>query len=156
MTRGCPGRIGGRDLPDEERDYSGTGSDPRGRAFATAMKARLHYAPLLHNPWVPIWSTGVLANAFRAELVPAFWDFEDDWIPGSEDNDRTGRLTFTTLLGQWTRSMMLGRPDPLRLPVPMPAGLRDRYARMLADGVSELVGKTLHPPVVANPPGLTD
>lgn len=135
------------------QSYDVTGSDPRGRAFATAMRGRLHYAPLLHNPWVPIWSTGALAKAYRAELVPAFWAFDDDWIPGSEDNERTDRLTFTTLLFEWTRSIMLGRPDPLRLPVPMPAEFRDRYARMLAQGMSQLVGRTLRAPVVANPRG---
>jgi hypothetical protein len=133
-------------------NYGDTGSDPRGRAFATAMKGRLNYPPLLHNPWVPIWSTGALANAYRAELVPAFWAFDDDWLPGSDDNERTDRFIFTTLLFQWTRSMMVGRPDPLRLPVPMPAEIRDRFARLLAQGLSEMVGKSLRPPVVANPP----
>jgi hypothetical protein len=101
---------------------------------------------------VPIWSTGALANAYRAELVPAFWAFDDDWLPGSDDTERTDRFIFTTLLFQWTRSMMVGRPDPLRLPVPMPADIRDRFARLLAQGLSEMVGKSLRPPVVANPP----
>jgi hypothetical protein len=141
-------------LATAAENYTATGSDPRGRAFATAMQARRHYAPLLHNPWVPLWSTGPLANAYRAELVPAFWVFDDDdWIPGSQDNDRTDRLIFTTLLFQWTRSMMLGRPDPLRLPVPMPANIRDHFARLVARALSEFVGRNLQPPTVANPPG---
>lgn len=136
--------------------FGAGGSDPRGRAFATAMQARLHYAPLLHNPWVPLRATGVLADAYKAELVPAFWAFADDWAPGSGDSDRTDRLAFTVLLFQWTRSIALGRPSPLRLPVSMPAEIRDRYARLLAAAMSELVGRALHPPVVANPAGASD
>ncbi len=86
-----------------------------------------------------------------AQLVPVFWAFEDDWIPGSQDNARTDALVFTTLLLQWTRSMMLGQSASLQLPVPMPPEVREYYSHLVARVVSEEVGRSLHPPVVGNP-----
>lgn len=133
------------------QNYSDHAADARGRAFASAMKARIAYPPLLHNPRVPLWGSGPLVDVYTAELTPAFWIFADAWSPGGEDHDRADRLLYDTLQVQWTRSIMLGRPAVLRVPVPLPQELRDHLAGALAHHLSAAVGKDLRPPVVDDP-----
>jgi hypothetical protein len=129
-------------------NYSDQATDPRGRAFAMAMKGRIAYPPLLHNPWVPLWGSGTLAELYRKELMPAFWVFADDWSPEVEDSARLDRLFFDMLRVQWTRSMMLGRPATLQTPVPLPDEIRAHYSRLLAQTFSDAIGKKLRPPVL--------
>jgi hypothetical protein len=65
--------------------FNDKATNPRGRAFAATMKARTRYLPLIHNPWVPIWGNGPLADVYRGELTPVFWVFADSWAPSSRE-----------------------------------------------------------------------
>jgi hypothetical protein len=130
--------------------YNDEGKDPRGRAFAKAVKGRVAYPPLLHNPWVPLFGSGPLAAIYQEELSPAFWLFEDDWAPGGSP-ERADRMLFDTLRTKWTRSMMLGSSVNLRSPVPLPENARDYYARILASFFSDTVGKRIRPPDIVDP-----
>jgi hypothetical protein len=130
--------------------FHGSGRDPRGRAFARAMQGRTAYPPLLHNPWVPVWGSGALADLYKAELMPAFWVFDDDWIPG--ETERTNGLLFQSLRDQWARSMMLGKPAVLQSPVQLPDNVLERFQSALALSFSEMIGKELRPPSVKYSP----
>lgn len=135
------------------RGYRRDGTDPRGRAFATAVHGRLGYRPLLHDARVPLRGTGPLAEAYRSQLRPAFWSFTDQWLPGTADHERTDALTLTTLRSAWTRTMVRGGEATLRVPVPMTPAALDSYAVRLAVALSTEVGKRLRPPEVTNPLG---
>lgn len=135
-------------------NFRADGRDPRGRAFAHAMQGRTAYPPLLHNPWVPVWGSGTLADLYHAELMPAFLAFEDGWIAG--ESRRSDGLFFQSLRDQWARSMMLGKPAVLQSPVRLPDDVFERYQRSLAQHFSEVIGKELRPPSVKYvPPDLS-
>jgi hypothetical protein len=114
------------------------------------MQGRTAYPPLLHNPWVPVWGSGALADLYKAELMPAFWVFDDDWIPG--ETERTNGLLFQSLRDQWARSMMLGKPAVLQSPVQLPDNVLERFQSALALSFSEMIGKELRPPSVKYSP----
>lgn len=130
--------------------YNDQGRDPRGQAFAKAVKGRAAYPPLLHNPWVPLFGSGALATMYQEELSPALWVFEDGWVPGGSPA-RADRMLFDALRTQWTRSMMLGRPVDLCSPVPLTDNAREHYARILAWFFSGAVGKRIRPPKIVDP-----
>jgi hypothetical protein len=126
-------------------------TNPRGRAFAAAMKGRMQYPPLLHNPWVPLWGSGPIADVYRVELTPAFWVLKDSVATGRREPADITSLVHDTLEMQWTRSMMLGRPATLCVPAPLPKDARDIFSQMLAERLSADVGKGINAPVVENP-----
>jgi hypothetical protein len=132
-------------------NFNDKAANPRGRAFAAAMKARTSYPPLIHNPWVPIWGNGPLADVYRRELTPVFWVFEDSWAPSSREMAAIDSFLYDTLYMQWTRAMMLGHPAPLRVPVPLPEKARKNLARALADRFSADVGTGITAPLIGNP-----
>ena len=133
------------------RSLNDKATNPRGRAFAAAMKARMQYPPLLHNPWIPLWGNGPLADVYRVELTPAFWVFEDSWATGRREPTDIDGLVLDSLQTQWDRSMMLGRPPTLRVPVPLPKKAREVYSHELARRLPADVGKGIKAPVVENP-----
>jgi acyl carrier protein len=131
--------------------FNDKATNPRGRAFAAAMKARIQYPPLTHNPWVPIWGNGPLADVYRIELTPAFWVFRDSWTTGRREPSDIDALLCDTLQMQWTRSMMLGRPATLQVPVELPKKAREMFSQLLAQRFSANVGKGINAPAVENP-----
>ena len=130
--------------------YSDQAEDPRGRAFAAAMKGRLvSYPPLLNNPAVPLRGSGPLADLYRKELVPAFVAFEDNIAMGGKDPARADRLIFDALRTNWMRSMMLGSGD-LQTPVAVLSGVKEHYSQALAQAFSAVVGRNMRPPAIKN------
>lgn len=131
--------------------FNDKASNPRGRAFAAAMKARMKYPPLTHNPWVPIWGNGLLADVYQTELTPAFWVFSDTWTNGRREPSDVEALLYDTLQSQWTRAMMLGRSATLRMPVELPKKVREMFSQLLAQRLSTDIGKGINAPTVENP-----
>jgi hypothetical protein len=131
--------------------FNDKATNPRGRAFAAAMKARLQYPPLLHNPWVPLWGNGPLADVYQVELTPAFWVFKDSCATGRREPADIDGLVLDSLQTQWDRSMMLGRPATPQVPVPLPKEARELFSHELARRLSANVGKGIKAPVVENP-----
>jgi hypothetical protein len=131
--------------------YSDTGRDYRGRAFAKAVKGRLLYPPLLHNPWVPLWASGPLADMYWEDLVPAFFSIGTDCFPGGKDPARADQLTWATLRAQWARAIMLQRSARLQMPVSVSEKIRNHYREMLVQEFSAVAGRRLAEPIIENP-----